>query len=71
MQHKMLPLSYMHSFYIRVLNSRKTKARKTRHSKMDAMFAIHAVIDKSPSAVCPSCATYLEELELLHFTNKI
>lgn len=67
----MLPLYYMHSFYISTLNSRKTKARKTRHGIMDAMFVIHGVFDILILAMCPSCATYLEELELLYFTNKI
>lgn len=38
---------------------------------MDAMFVIHGVFDILILAMCPSCATHLEELELLYFTNKI
>lgn len=67
----MLPLYHMHSFCISTLNSGKTAAQKTRHSIMDAMFVIHGVFDKLITAMCTSGATYLEELKLLHFTNKI
>lgn len=40
-------------------------------ARMDTMLFSQSVSDKLIPAMCPSCATYLEELELLHFTNKI